>query len=68
MYGYMEGYSDTDDFSYCPFCGAELDEYHADGTSTCRKCGKRFGVLEIDEEEERNDTGRDIADCKADPI
>lgn len=55
MYGYMEGYSDTDDFSYCPFCGAELDEYHADGTSTCRKCGKRFGVLEIDEEEERDD-------------
>ena len=35
MFGYIEGYSDTDNIHYCPACGAEVGEFHADGTATC---------------------------------
>lgn len=50
MYGYISGFSDTDDIHYCPYCGEENLTYHADGTATCDECGKRFGVIECDED------------------
>lgn len=45
MTGY-KGYSGTDDIRYCPSCGEGIGEWHADGTGTCGKCGRRFGALE----------------------
>ncbi len=52
MYGYLEGYSDTDIINYCPACGEEVHETFADGTGKCTNCGMRFGVIELDEERE----------------
>ncbi len=51
MYGYISGFSDTDDIHYCPYCGEGYLTCHADGTATCDECGKRFGVIECDEED-----------------
>lgn len=55
MYGFISGFSDTDDIHYCPFCGEEIACGHADGTATCDKCGKRSGVMEADDEESETD-------------
>ena len=52
MYGFIEGWSFTEDIHYCPYCGERYFTYHVDGTATCDKCGKRFGVIEIDDESE----------------
>lgn len=51
MYSWIGGISDTDEISYCPFCGEEVSIGHADGTATCDSCGRRFGVVETDLEE-----------------
>lgn len=50
MFGYVEGYSDTDNINYCPACGAPVGQYHADGTATCEECGERFAVVTYSEE------------------
>lgn len=55
MYGYLTGISITDDINYCPYCGAEIYISYTDGTVECEKCGKRFGVIEIDETGEGGD-------------
>ena len=56
MFGFISGYSDTDEIHYCPACGAEIVTTHADGTGTCDKCGRRFGVIVT---EDRNDNKND---------
>nr|WP_297873493.1 hypothetical protein [uncultured Blautia sp.] len=50
MFGYIEGYSDTDEISYCPFCGERIGTFHADGTATCSECGQRFAVIKYEED------------------
>lgn len=45
-YGYHEGYSFGDDIRNCPFCGAEVDSWKADGTAYCADCKKHFAVIE----------------------
>lgn len=52
MYGIIQGLSDTDEIKYCPRCGYEVSEYYADGNAMCRGCNYRFGVVEMDEEEQ----------------
>jgi ribosomal protein L37AE/L43A len=44
---YISGY--TSRIDYCPFCGAEISTRICDGTSKCDNCGKRFGVVEVDD-------------------
>ena len=51
MFGYLEGYSDTDSIFYCPGCGERVGMFHSDGTATCTACGQRFGVIVVSEEE-----------------
>ena len=51
MYGYIGGVSDTDEINFCPYCGDEIVIMHAGGTVTCNSCKRRFGVVEMDEEE-----------------
>lgn len=51
MYGYIAGVTDTEEINYCPYCGEEIATMHAGGTVTCSSCKRRFGVVEIDEEE-----------------
>lgn len=51
MYGFIGGFSETDDINYCPYCGKEISCWHADGAATCSECGKRFGVIEVEDEE-----------------
>jgi DNA-directed RNA polymerase subunit RPC12/RpoP len=50
MYGYIEGFSDTDTIRYCPKCASKIGEFFSDGTGKCSECGMRFAVIEIDEE------------------
>ena len=50
MYGYIEGFSDTDDILYCPKCGERIYEHYVDGTGKCDNCGFRFGVIDCTEE------------------
>ena len=52
MFGYIEGYSDTDNIYYCPVCGAKVGIFHADGSTTCTECGERFGVITLCEEDD----------------
>jgi uncharacterized Zn finger protein (UPF0148 family) len=52
MCGYIEGFSDTGKIKYCPACGERVFEFYADGTCRCDACGTRFGVVEMEEEEE----------------
>lgn len=49
MYGFISGYSDTDDINYCPKCGAEISVYNGDGTAECDECGYHFVVVECEE-------------------
>lgn len=55
MYGHMEGYSDTSIINYCPACRERIIETFADGTGKCKECGMRFGVIEVDDENESED-------------
>lgn len=48
MYGFISGYTDTDDINYCPKCGKEVRELHGDGTAVC-ECGYHFGVVECED-------------------
>lgn len=50
MYGYISGYSDTDDIEYCPKCGAEIIEKRIDGTAACPECKFHFGVVEAEDD------------------
>lgn len=50
-FGYIEGYSITDDIHYCPSCGADILTAHADGTMTCDVCGERFAVITVNQED-----------------
>lgn len=45
---YIEGY--TSNIDYCPFCGCEVSTEYADGSYKCDSCGKRFAVIEVDDE------------------
>ena len=51
MYGHIAGLTDTDEINFCPYCGKEITSMHAGGTVTCDSCKRRFGVVELDEEE-----------------
>ena len=51
MYGYIAGYTDTDEINFCPKCGEKISVMHRDGTVTCSGCGYRFGVVEVDDEQ-----------------
>lgn len=35
MYGFISGYTDTDEINYCPKCGEEIREWRGDGTAVC---------------------------------
>ena len=50
MYGYISGFTDANNITYCPKCGAEITDFYSDGTAWCRKCDFRFGVVECEEE------------------
>ena len=47
---YIEGY--TGEADYCPFCGCEVDTWHADGSQTCNECGRRYFIIEDDGNED----------------
>jgi ribosomal protein L37AE/L43A len=47
---YFEGY--TIEAEFCPFCGAEIGSHSADGTNDCNECGRRFAVIEDDQNED----------------
>lgn len=51
MIGYIEGISDAHEIQYCPFCGGEVGSWYGDGTAQCEDCGRRYGVVEVEEEE-----------------
>lgn len=55
MIGYIEGYSETSIICYCTACGAKISTWYADGTASCDNCGMRFGVVEKDTGEARDD-------------
>lgn len=55
MCGMLCGVSDTDEIKYCPFCQQEVSAAYADGTVECGSCGRRFGVIEADPEDEENE-------------
>ena len=46
MYGFISGYTDTDEINYCPKCGERIEDYYGGGTGYCRECDFRFGVVE----------------------
>lgn len=46
MFGYIAGYTDSDETNFCPYCGAEIGSRYADGTAECEDCKRRFGVIE----------------------
>lgn len=50
MYGFISGITDTNDIKNCPFCGEDDLDYHGDGTATCRRCDRRYGVVECESE------------------
>lgn len=50
MSGYIEGYSDTSEIYYCPFCGGTIVTFYADGTATCFECEQRFAVIKYEED------------------
>lgn len=54
MYGYLQGYSETDSIEYCPKCGKPIHVGYADGTVQCtnKECRLRFGVIEKDDDRE----------------
>lgn len=52
MYGYLSGFSDTNRIRYCPNCGEEVSNSYSDGTCECEACNIRFGVIEVEEEDE----------------
>ena len=52
MYGYISGYSEVDSINYCPACGEKVFKKYGDGTAQCDECGLRFGVVEVDEDED----------------
>ena len=54
MYGMLQGVSDTDEIRYCPFCGEEIAAVFTDGTVECGECKRRFGVIEVDSDDENN--------------
>lgn len=51
MYGYIQGITDTDEINYCPRCGCEVSANYSDGTSECRGCNYRFGVVGMEDDE-----------------
>lgn len=51
MYGYIQGYTDTDDICYCPKCGKEIKTFYCDGTAKCKECGYHFGTVECEDEQ-----------------
>lgn len=50
MYGFISGFTENDEISYCPRCGAVITLRYGDGTATCNECGYRFGVVECEED------------------
>ena len=52
MYGFISGFSETDDINYCPKCGSDDLDRYGDGTAKCCECGYKFGVVEDEEESE----------------
>ena len=52
MYGYIEGYTETNEINYCPACGTIIVIGHVDGTCTCDECRLRFGVVKVDEKDD----------------
>ena len=55
MNGTVFGYIDSD-INYCPYCGERLSMKGIYGDTECDECGKRFCVVEGEnEEDEDND-------------
>lgn len=52
MYGYIEGFTETEDIRFCSRCGKKIDIHFQDGTGECPACGFRFGVIEFVEADE----------------
>ncbi len=50
MYGYISGFTDANNITFCPKCGAETLNFYDDETVYCKECGFRFGVVECREE------------------
>lgn len=50
MHGFISGFTDDDEISYCPKCGAEIKIFYGDGTAKCEECRFHFGVIECEEE------------------
>lgn len=50
MHGFISGFIDNDNISYCPKCGEEIKEFYGDRTAKCEECGYHFGVVECEEE------------------
>lgn len=57
MYGYISGFTDANNITYCPKCGAEITDFYSDGTAWCRECDFRFGVVECEERKACNVRG-----------
>lgn len=49
MYGYVDGYTETDGIDYCPKCGSDCLISHSEGVFVCLDCGYRFSVVEVEE-------------------
>lgn len=54
MYGFISGYTVSDNINFCPRCGRLIGVHYGDGTARCDGCGFRFGVVER-EEDDRTD-------------
>lgn len=50
MYGFISGFSETDDINYCPKCGSDDLDRFCDGTAKCCECGYKFGAVEDEED------------------
>lgn len=50
MYGYISGFTDTKNITYCPKCGTEITDFYSDGTAWCGECDFHFGVVKCEEE------------------
>lgn len=51
MYGFISGYTFSDNINFCPRCAKLIVVHYGDGTAHCDGCGFRFGVVERAEDD-----------------
>jgi hypothetical protein len=51
VYGFISGYTVSDNINFCPRCAKLIGVYYGDGTARCDGCGFRFGVVESEEDD-----------------